>query len=135
MRSTRIPYKAASVAAVALAFGAAGPASAALIPGEPGLVVRPNPDQQVTTSRAAPSASPVVVPNPDQQVSTGYRTVSHPTTPTVVRVTAPGGGFDWGDAGIGAAGALGLAIIAFGGGLTISRRRARPLRSTARIAG
>jgi hypothetical protein len=135
MRSTRIPYKAASVAAVALAFGAAGPASAGLIPGKPSLAVRPNPDQQVMTSRAAPSASPLLLPNPDQQVSPGYGTVSHPATPAVVRVTTPGGSFNWGDAGIGAAGALGLAIIAFGAGLAIGRRRARPLRSTARIAG
>jgi hypothetical protein len=125
MRSTRILGPAATIAAVALAFGAAGPASADLIPGEPSVVVRPNPDQQVKTGPAAPNASLAVLPNPDHQVSTGGSTVSHPTTPTVVRVIAPGDGFDWFDAGIGAAGVLGLAIIAFGGVLIISNERRR----------
>jgi hypothetical protein len=42
----------------------------------------------------------------------------------VVRVPAPGG-FDWGDAGIGAAGGLGLSMLAVGGGLVIAQRRER----------
>jgi hypothetical protein len=42
----------------------------------------------------------------------------------IVRVTAPGG-FDWGDAGIGAAGGLGLSMLAIGGGLVITQRRER----------
>jgi hypothetical protein len=40
----------------------------------------------------------------------------------IVRVSAPGG-FDWGDAGIGAAGALGLSMLAMGGGLVIAGKR------------
>ena len=51
------------------------------------------------------------------------------TTPSqpavqIVRVSTPGG-FDWGDAGIGAAGALGLSMVAVGGGLVIAARRSR----------
>ena len=51
------------------------------------------------------------------------------TTPSqpavqIVQVPAPGG-FDWGDAGIGAAGALGLSMVALGGGLVIAARRSR----------
>ncbi len=42
----------------------------------------------------------------------------------VVRVSAPGG-FDWGDASIGAAGGLGLSMVALGGGLVIAARRSR----------
>ena len=42
----------------------------------------------------------------------------------IVRVPAPGG-FDWGDAGIGAAGGLGLSMLAIGGGLVIAQRRDR----------
>ena len=42
----------------------------------------------------------------------------------VVRVPAPGG-FDWGDAGIGAAGGVGLSMLAVGGGLVIAQRRGR----------
>jgi hypothetical protein len=46
--------------------------------------------------------------------------------PTVIRVQAPSSGFDWGDAGIGAAGGLALAMLGLGGALAISsQRRAR----------
>ena len=47
----------------------------------------------------------------------------------VVRVHAPQSGFDWGDAGLGAAGALALLVIAVGGAFVVSQRRSR--RSTA----
>jgi hypothetical protein len=42
----------------------------------------------------------------------------------IVRVSAPSG-FDWGDAGIGAAGALGLSTLAIGGGLVIAGKKRR----------
>lgn len=48
--------------------------------------------------------------------------------PAVARVQAPQGGFDWGDAGIGAAG-LALSVIGIGGAFAVSQRRSR--RSTA----
>lgn len=62
-----------------------------------------------------PAGSPSVTSQP---------TVSTPSTPTVVRVTAPSG-FDWGDAGIGAAGGLALTMIGVGGALAASQRRDR----------
>jgi hypothetical protein len=43
----------------------------------------------------------------------------------VVRAQAPKSGFDWGDAGIGAAGALGLAALTGGGALVIAQHRTR----------
>jgi hypothetical protein len=43
----------------------------------------------------------------------------------VVRVITPASGFDWGDAGIGAAGGLALAMVGVGGGLVISHNRPR----------
>jgi len=46
----------------------------------------------------------------------------------VVRVQPPQSGFDWGDAGIGAAGGLGLALLGLGGGLVISHQRPRRTR-------
>jgi hypothetical protein len=46
-------------------------------------------------------------------------------SPTIVRVTAPGRGFDWGDAGIGAAGGVALAAIGLGGALVLSEQRTR----------
>ena len=48
--------------------------------------------------------------------------------PVVARVQAPQSGFDWGDAGIGAAG-LALSAIGIGGAFAVSQRRSR--RSTA----
>jgi hypothetical protein len=45
--------------------------------------------------------------------------------PTVVQVSAPSGGFHWGDAGIGAAGMLALFSIAAGSALLLTGRRRR----------
>lgn len=53
-----------------------------------------------------------------------------PVSPQVRVIEAPGDGFDWGDAGVGAAG--GLAVVAIAGGALVlgaSRRR-----STRRVA-
>ena len=47
------------------------------------------------------------------------------TGQAVVRIQTPNSGFDWGDAGIGAAGGIVLAGLGVGGGLMISRRRPR----------
>ena len=58
---------------------------------------------------------------PDSQLG---RPGDTPVTPQVRVISAPVEGFDWGDAGIGAAG--GLAIVAIAGGLALagtSRRR------------
>jgi hypothetical protein len=52
-----------------------------------------------------------------------------PPTP-VVRITTPASGFDWGDAGIGAAGGLALAMLGVGGGLLITRQRPQRSRRT-----
>lgn len=56
-------------------------------------------------------------------------TFAMPQAP-VVRITAPASGFDWGDAGIGAAGGLALALLGVGGGLVISHQRPRRTRPT-----
>jgi hypothetical protein len=49
----------------------------------------------------------------------------------VVRIQTPPNGFDWGDAGIGAAGGLAFAMIGLGGALVISQRGPRRDRHTA----
>lgn len=49
---------------------------------------------------------------------------------TVVRIQPAQDGFDWGDAGIGAAGGLALAMLGLGGGLAVSQNRARRTRRT-----
>ena len=48
----------------------------------------------------------------------------------VVRIQTPQSGFDWGDAGIGAAGGIALSMIGLGGALGVSQRRARRTRQT-----
>ncbi|HEY1778624.1 MAG TPA: hypothetical protein VGG41_20885 [Solirubrobacteraceae bacterium] len=45
-------------------------------------------------------------------------------TPVIVEASSDGG-FDWGDAGIGAAGGVGLSMILVGSGLALSDRRGR----------
>jgi hypothetical protein len=79
--------------------------------------VTPNPDQQAPTAHPAHLAlTAAVQPNPDQQTP--------PSAPaTIVHVTNPSNGFNWGDAGIGAAGALGLAMLTAAGALAITQRR------------
>lgn len=49
--------------------------------------------------------------------------------PPLVRIQTPSG-FDWADAGIGAAGGLALAMLGVGGGLAISHQRPRRMRPT-----
>ena len=56
------------------------------------------------------------------------------TTP-IVRITTAASGFDWGDAGIGAAGGLALAMLGVGGGLVISHHRPRRTRPTTGLPG
>ena len=52
----------------------------------------------------------------------------------VVRISSPDGGFDWGDAGIGAAGGFALAMIGLGGALIVSQRRPRRNRQTTSLS-
>jgi hypothetical protein len=46
--------------------------------------------------------------------------------PVQVVDNSAGSGFDWGDAGIGAAGALGLSMLVVGGGVAIAGKRRGP---------
>lgn len=95
--------------------------------------VVPNPDEQTAivapTTSAPRGTAPVVRANPDQQapaVATHRVGHSSPSTPaTMVRALAPNGGFEWGDAGIGAAAGLVLSMLAIGSARMISRRRTR----------
>jgi len=57
------------------------------------------------------------------KASGGDPTPSTTQTTPIVRVTIPASGFDWGDAGIGAAGGLALSILGVGVALTVSQRR------------
>jgi hypothetical protein len=65
------------------------------------------------------------------QLAASFATAANTGSPpqAIVRVHAPQSGFDWGDAGLGAAGGLALSVIAVGGAFAVSGRRSR--RSTA----
>ena len=64
-----------------------------------------------------PSIAGARPPGPDPQPFTNPG-----PAPTIVHVTTPSG-FDWGDAGIGAAAGLAIALVAVGCTLAASRRR------------
>jgi hypothetical protein len=82
-----------------------------------------------TTANQAPAS---VYSRPDKSM---IRVTTPAVAPqAVVRITTPPSGFDWGDAGIGAAGALALAMIGVGGALAASQRRPRRTRQTTPIS-
>ena len=91
-------------------------------------VGRPNPDEQAAIA-AAHSSPPVGRPNPDEQAAIAAAHSGVPVGPnphqqaagspsrTTVHVTASNRGFDWGDAGIGAA----ATVLLLGAGLAGTR--------------
>jgi hypothetical protein len=96
-----------SVVAIALAIAA----PAALARAD----LNPSPSQ-ITTANAGPRS----------EVVDGGGYGSPTAVPaTGVHVIAPNGGFDWGDAGIGAAGGFALTLLCVGGALAVSQRRGR----------
>jgi hypothetical protein len=69
-----------------------------------------------------PAATPTSTgPGSDVSSTNGYDFTRVPAT--VVRTVSGDSGFDWGDAGIGAGGALGLMLAATGGTLLLAHRR------------
>ena len=71
----------------------------------------------LTLSAITPAAATAARPT-----GSGGATPTTQATP-IVRVIAPQNGFDWGDAGIGAAGGLALSMLGVGGALVISSQR------------
>jgi hypothetical protein len=61
------------------------------------------------------------------QATEPSHSVSQP--PVIVRGAASGG-FDWGDAGIGAAGGIALSMVGLGGAVSVAQNRARRNRRT-----
>lgn len=77
----------------------------------------------IALATAAPAgARPIDSYGPASASQTQVSSVPASSTPTIVQA---GGGFDWGDAGIGAAGGVALSILGIGSALTISGRRSR----------
>src|SRR5689334_20297703 len=128
------PQRITNGTAVALAVGAiAAPvASAAPIGGYS------RQDKQLTTSA---EAGPVTASHPTAPAlaawassgAAAFHAVSSPSSPAVAWADASSGGFDWGDAGIGAGGLV-LSIVAVGGGVVLLQRRTRRTGKTAAVA-
>jgi hypothetical protein len=81
------------------------------------------------------SAAPAVARPYDRDpngssVPAAAATIPASTPPTIVRVTSPRTGFEWGDALIGAAGGLTICTIGFGAALGVSQRRTGGARHT-----
>jgi hypothetical protein len=101
--------------ALTMALGAVAPASHAR------LAVDPVPQSGSTSAQDVKSAQDL---RRAGQTSSLAGTVD--PRRNVVTVSTPNG-FDWGDAAIGAAGGLGLALAAIGGTLVVAGRRRDPI--------
>lgn len=117
-------HRAATTALLVLSLAAASAPTAAARPAEFAPDSKPAPT--TVYSRPDKSMVPVTAPSP-----TGGTVVKQSASPPIVRAQPPVSGFDWGDAGIGAAGGLALAMLGVGGGLALSRRPQRGRRTTA----
>ena len=96
--------------------------SGATLPHDPrprSVALASNSNGSLNVATATP-ASPVPC---GDVCSAGYPGLGTPAT--VVRTVVPGGGFDWGDAGIGAGATIVLILIGTGGALATTNRRDR----------
>ncbi len=104
----------ATTAAIILSLAAGAPAASA----RPADIFPPTHQSPASVySRPDKTVIPVTAP----YVGAVTKTTA---PPAVARAQAPQSGFDWGDAGIGAAG-LALSAIGIGGAFAVSQRRSR----------
>ena len=83
------------------------------------------PNQPIKTTAALALALAAITPAAASASPLGGATQTQSQTSPTVRVIVPNRSFDWGDAGIGAAGGLALSMLGLGGALAISQRRPR----------
>jgi len=126
-------HKIRTTLALTMALGAAVPAAYGRPPVDPVPQPATAPAQDVKSAhdlgRVVPTSLPQDVKSAQDlrqtaQTSSLAGTVD-PRRP-VITVSSPNG-FDWGDAAIGAAGGLGLALAALGGTLVVTGRRRHPV--------
>lgn len=120
-------HRIATAAAIMLSLAAAGAPTASARPADSTPAATHTPT--TVYSRPDKSLIPVAAPSP-----TGGTVVKQSAPPTVVRIQTPQSGFDWGDAGIGAAGGLAIAMLGLGGALVVSHHRPRRTRQTTGLA-
>ena len=110
-----------TTAAVLLSLAATGAPTATARPD-----VAPAAKQPAPTAYSRPDKS--LIPLATPYVDSTSRPASAPQA--VVRIQTPSSGFDWGDAGIGAAGGVAIAMLGLGGALVVSNHRPRRTRQT-----
>jgi hypothetical protein len=112
----------AAALTLALTAIAATPASATPPPAGPGPCSEVCSGGGYGSRVSRPAATPTNAgPGSDVSSTNGYDFARVP--PTVVRIISDDNGFHWGDASIGAGGALGLMLAATGGTLLLAHRR------------
>ncbi|MGZ6638224.1 MAG: hypothetical protein ACXVII_35830 [Solirubrobacteraceae bacterium] len=116
-------HRITTAAAIMLSLAAAGAPTASARPADSTPAAKHTPT--TVYSRPDKSLIPVAARSPS-----GGTVVNQSAPPTVVRIQTPQSGFDWADAGIGAAGGLALAMLGLGGALLISQRPRRTRNST-----
>jgi hypothetical protein len=102
--------------------------------GAPPILPAPTPSQSAGIQRAEQHAAQ----GPALPKSARYSNAemnAYPTGSTAARATIPDSGFDWGNAGIGAASGFAIALLGVGGGLALSQRRSRRPRNSALVTG
>jgi hypothetical protein len=123
----------AAALTLALTAIAASPASANPPPTSPGTCSEvcsgggygPGPSRPAATPTSSQPRSKIANTGTCSEACSGNGYDLARVPPTVVRSTSGASGFDWGDAGIGAAGGLALSMIGVGGALAVSQRRSR----------
>ena len=118
------PQHIAKGTAIALTLGAIAAPAASAGPIQDQLAAQP---RHTHVAGSVPvAASKLVYARQDKQLAPSSP-VQTPTiaSPVVPRATSPTGSFDWGDAGIGAAGGLVISILGVGGAFALSQRRTR----------
>jgi hypothetical protein len=111
-------HRITTVAAVILSLAAAGaPAASARPVGADSVSSAASNGPAAVYSR--PDKSMIALSSPSSAAIAAKATMPQ----AAVRIQTPQTGFDWGDAAVGAAGGIGIALLATGGGLVAVRMR------------
>ena len=124
--------------AVALALGAIAAPVATAGPNADQLATQVRHVHPVSVSKQVSPAAPLAYARQDKQLAPRNAPSlpsQGPIVPAAPRAATPGSSFDWGDAGIGAAGGVVLSIIGIGGGLALTQRRTRRIGDAAVATG
>lgn len=123
------PQRIARVTAIALTAGAvAAPVASAYPPG--GVPSQPAAASNNSVAHVKQHKAAAYTRQDKQLVPSSPSQAPVNAVPPSAPAATPIEGFDWGDAGIGAAGGLAISVVGIGGALALSQRRTRRTRPT-----